>query len=518
MKSPSKLLGPVLAVLLCGCSSLRNPPPHAAASQLPPYEVACRLKGEINLGRVNELWTEEGLPPVTRAEDAFRVVIDLGDKPLVVDTHLFGPLRVIPYADGDDTTDSQGLPVGRGDAVLSTYFPPGEIGVSVEHHRPRNRYLSFGQETGSDAIKEHFKLQDSHAGLLVGVQRDGSPGVVSLNNPQSFEDGGLGGESEPRIYLRPVYPWYLGRERQAEFRDNIRTMAMGFNAVSDFPEDYNGGDPLAARTPDEVREHVRRMVLAIAGDSESREWFLHPDHRLYCSEFAHLSFSAGLIVPLNEKTISGLAGPRWWKKFSREVEAHNAGEPSAFTELNQNPNARLIRLALAPASLKPAAEYAVLADRERSLLAFRPMTMADIIDHFMSLHFPRATMGEGLASTQTAVFQQLRPGLLEMMAMADLPDSDPQRRAVDELFDRLTAVVSQEHSGYAAFRAALQPLLDEARTMSGPRDGSGTGLFVPPHLLHLVAQGRHPGGLLGLEYVGHGLHWSVLDRVEPTPF
>ncbi len=520
--NPCSLTLPLLAVLLVsGCSSLRKAtketPPPPSANGL-SYEEASRLQSKVNLVKLNELWTEEGDEPVTRVEDAFRVKVTFGDHPFVADTHLFGPLRIIPYSDGDEVTDASGRDVGRGDAVLSTHFPPGEIGISVEHHRPSHRVLSFSEESDSDSLKEHFKLQDSHVGLLVGVQRDGAPGVVSLNNPQEFESGGLGEAFQPRIYLRPVYPWYLNAERQKQFRDNIRTMALGFNAVSNFPEDYNGGDPLAARNPAEVRKHVSQMIKAIGGDKAARQWFQEPENCLYCSEFAHLSFSAGLIVPLNEETVTGLVGAKWWRKFEAQVHAHNSGRRSAFTELNENPNDALIPLSLAPAGLKPAASYAPLGNKESSLLAFQPMTMADIIEHFMALHLPRASLGEGLAATQAAVFAQLRPGLLEIMAMNELPKSDPQRQAVENLFDRLAALVAQEYPNYASFRAALQPLMDEARTMSGPRGDSGTGLFVPPHLMHLVALGRHKGGLLGLEYAGHGLHWSILDQVDHVPF
>jgi len=229
----------------------------------------------------------------------------------------------------------------------------------------------------------------------------------------------------PRVYLRPTYPWYLGNDRKTQFRDNIRTMALGFNAVSNFPDEYNGGDPLAARNPEQVREHVRQMIRGIAGDPEALAWFRDPEHMLYCSEFAHLSFSAGLIVPLNETAITELAGAKWWKKFAAQVTAHNAGRPSAFTQLNENPNADLVPLALAPADLKPAAAYAPIGDKDASLLAFRPMTMADIIESFMALHFPRDAMGESLAQVQASVFRQLRPGLLELMALSELPPSDP---------------------------------------------------------------------------------------------
>jgi hypothetical protein len=513
MKHPLPLLLVLLLGSLCACRTTQDGTPRPHGKRL-TYEESARLTALPNLAKFDEVWPAE--VPLTRVQDAFRVEVNLGDRVIAADTHLFQSLTVVPYANEDDAIDAHGLRVGRGDAVLSTYFPPGEIGISIEHHRPQFRSLSL-DHSSIDELREHFKFQDSHVGILVGVERAGAPGVISLNNPQTFEEGRLGEAYAPRIYLRPDYPWYLSRERQLQFRDNIRTMALGFNAVSNFPENYNGGDPLAARTPAEVRIHVRQMIRAIAGDPAARAWFQEPDHKLYCSEFAHVSFSAGLLVPLNEATITELAGAGWWQRFAAQVAAHNAGLPSAFTELNQNPHAALVPLALADESLQPAAAYAPQQEKAASLLAFRPMTMADILEHFLALHLPRSTLGESLAPVQGAAFQRLRPGLLELMAMSELPASDPRRSAVEDLFDRITAVVSTPYRNYGEFRTALEPLLVEARTMTGPRDDSGTGLFVPPHLMHLVAMNRHKGGLLGLDYVGHGIHWSLLTSTERPP-
>jgi hypothetical protein len=288
-------------------------------------------------------------------------------------------------------------------------------------------------------------------------------------------------------------------------------MVAGFNAVSNFPGDYNGGDPLAAHSPEHVVEHVTMMVRAIAGDADALAWFTEEAHMIYCAELAHVSFSAGLIVPLNATTIVPLVGQQTWDAFLEQVRLHNTGQPSAFTQTNDNPYARLVTLALAPEDLGPAASYAP-ADRadDADRLAFEPMTMADIVEQFMRAHLPREVLGEQLAPIQGAVLQQMKPGLLESMGMDRLPATDPRRQAVDQLFDRIVAVVSTPHEDYAAFRAEIEPLMEEARTMTGPRDDSGVGLFVPPSTMHVIAQGHHPGGLLELEYVGHALHFSIV--------
>ncbi|MBK7584242.1 MAG: hypothetical protein IPI67_29075 [Myxococcales bacterium] len=112
----------------------------------------------------------------------------------------------------------------------------------------------------------------------------------------------------------------------------------------------------------------------------------------------------------------------------------------------------------------------------------------------------------------------MKPGVLEAMAMNELPATDPKRIAVEQLFDALVAVVKKSYATYTEFQAALEPLMAQARKMTDPRDDSGAGYFVPPSLLHVVAQGKHPGGLIGLAYVGHGIHWSAVSLpATPAP-
>ena len=53
--------------------------------------------------------------------------------------------------------------------------------------------------------------------------------------------------------------------------------------------------------------------------------------------------------------------------------------------------------------------------------------------------------------------------------------------------------------------------------MTGPRGQDGNGLFVPPSLFHVAAQGKHHG-LFAFEYVGHGVHVShVVEKAGPAP-
>ncbi|MEM6292832.1 MAG: PPC domain-containing protein [Myxococcota bacterium] len=473
---------------------------------------------EADIDALNREWPPpEYGAPMAQVEDAFSVEVVLGDEGIIADTHLFGSdVVVIPYDNSDAAVDVDGRDVGAGDAVIAEYFPRGEIGIAVKHHRPEYRYLNLG-EADAAQMKEDFKLQDTHIELVVGVERNGRPGAVTLNNPQSYEDGRFGTSDYPMIFLRPAYPEYLSEDQQAMFGDNIRTMMMGFNAVSNFPGDYNGGDPLATTTPEKVREHVAQMVRAIAGDEEARAWFEDPLHQIYCAELAHVAFSAGLIVPLNADNVVPLVGQETWDLFVAEVEKQDRREPSAFTDLNENAEAQWVDVTLAPDSLRPASSYASPGSGAENQIAFQPMTMADIVVGFMATHIPRDVFGESTAPIQAAVLSQMKLGLLEAMGMDQIPAEDPRRQAIDVLFEQIVNTVGTEYESYEAFQAALEPLLVQARAITGPRDDTGTGLFVPPSLMHLIAQGRFTDGMMGLQYVGHGLHWSLVREALREP-
>lgn len=470
---------------------------------------------QADMAKLNALYPG---PEMTKVEDAYTVLVDLGQAKFPAPTHLFGaPVNVIPYSNDDGVTDAAGVVHDRGDKVIAQAYPRGVFGYSIKHHRPEHRTMS-PQDIQSN-IKEQVKLQDTHIQIVVGVDRDGQPGAITLNNPQGYENGLFGNKTYSMIFVKPKWPSYLDAGKIKAFNDNVRTMIAAFNTVSDFPGDYNGGDPLAAHNPEKLKTHVINMVKAVAGDTAAQDFFKDPANLVYCAELAFLGTSAGLHYPLNASTFVPLVGQQTWDAFVAEVDKHNQKQPSAFTTMNDNPMVKYVDLTLAAEDLKAAWSYAPDPVAESQKLAFAPMTMADIVQHFLRTHVPREQIGEQLAPVQGQLLEAMKPGLLEAMAMDQLPASDPKRQAVEALFAQLVTVVSTPHESYAAFQAALEPLMQAARKMTGPRDDTGTGYFVPPSLLHVVAQGKHLGGLIGLNYVGHGLHFSVtsLPAAPPPP-
>jgi hypothetical protein len=99
----------------------------------------------------------------------------------------------------------------------------------------------------------------------------------------------------------------------------------------------------------------------------------------------------------------------------------------------------------------------------------------------------------------------MKPGLFEMLNIE--PDS-AGANAVDDVYEQIVAAVRKKYANYREFRTALEPLLVKARAVTGD---SPSGLFSPPSLFHLAAEGIHSdNGLMNLQYVGHGLHFTVV--------
>ena len=472
----------------------------------------------VDIEKLNRLWP--GDRTIRKVEDAFTVRVILGDKySIEVPTHLFGDKTVIiPYADEDNIIDASGNPIERGDSEIAKYYLPGEIGYAIKHHRPAHRILA--PENASPEINEDIKLQDTHIEMVIGVERDSQPGAVTLNSPQDYQNGRFGDPNYPMIFIKPDYPDYLTGDLQKAFNDNIRSMMLAFNAVSDFPGNYNGGDPLGVWNIEKVTEHCKKMVLAIAGDesvsSEALAWFQRPENLIYCAELAHVASSAGLFLPLNDETFVPLVGEMTWKRFIDICRDHNNGMKTPFVDLNRNKLAALVKFQIAPESLRPVFKYAPDGEQttEARKLAFKPMTMADILEQAIRSYFPREDIGEELAPIQAIILETMRPGLIKMLGMDTLPENDPRRQTVEELYSAIVDVTGRQYHDYSAFRKALEPHLEAARMITGPRPGTqtGEGFFVPPSLLHLVAQKKYGGGILGLNYIGHGLHFSLVHK------
>ena len=466
-----------------------------------------------------------------------------GGPTIVAPTHLFEKTLVVPYADTKTVKDARGV-ARRGETELNKLISSGEVLFAVKNHRNGNPVVDMAGNAGKEALK----FEDSHAQYLVGVNRrengKNQRGVITFNNPQSYPGGeaGPGRFGNPTynsIAFRPKYPAYLlgkktdgsvatnpeSRSLVRAFNNNIRTMLLGFNAVTEFPGDYNGGDPLGAFDPQTIKVATRHMINGIAGSAEeksaARAFFGNPDNQVYCAELGFVAASAALHVPLNRSGVSGLGvTEQTWARFKTAVAQHNRGESTPFTSMNDNGQVAHVNAAISPKSLKPMWAYAPSEIRqvESQKMAFRPMTSADIVGEFLRLHIDRKQLGEQTGSAiQAGVLKGMRPGLEQMLAISDLPATHPKRAGFERIFGTMTEKVGTAHASYEAFKTALAPAMEAAREATGPQAGGrpGEGLFFPPHGYHVMAKGFGKGeGLLELEYAFHKVHYSQMEQAS----
>ena len=427
------------------------------------------------LSRIGTLWGKN-FPSFTHL---FGTATELPGASLLQPTHMMGQteqsIRLIPYNDGD----------GPHQAGLIGILPKGAIAISIKHHSPSPQ---------ADA-KEKLKFQCTHIQLAVGI--DG--GAITINNPQDYMEGLFGEKTYPMIFIKPRFPIGVSPEGTKAYIDNIRAWAVIANTFTKFPSNYNGSDPLKCTTKDQILEFGRVLVRALLGDQESIEWLQQPEQLAYCAELAFLALNLGLYAPLNKSFL--------------ESDYDNVKSiilQRAFLSRNRNPHISLVDVTLAPDSLKPIDELVqapVIPGSFWNGLAIQPFQTSDIVIEYIQRSIPRQELGEEKgAKLQATVLQHLRPALEQMLELRN----DAARALRDDLLNRTMRIVEKPHASYSEFRQNLNPVLSELAAFSQTHGMA----YIPPHCFLLRAtdsiKNAQRTGMLEWDYLGHGIHKSVL--------
>jgi len=413
-------------------------------------------------------------------EDLFSTVTELPGDKVKVTSHMMGAskddLKFLAYDDAS----------GLSQPMLAKDIRRGEIVISIKHHSPK-----------PDANPlEALKFQCSHIQIAVGVKQ----GVMTINNPQGYEEGLFGHADYPMIFVKPTFPATVAPAQAKHYIDNIRTWSVIANTFSVFPGDYNGGDPLSCMTRDQVINFGKALVRALLGDEVARAWLKEPEQRLYCAELAFMVLNLGLYFPLNESQLG--------QDF---VAVQRALVEKQFLIENDNPHITSVDLTIAPSTLVSIDSICAISEATGpfwSGLAIMPFHSADIITQFIQRTIPRQKLGEAEgAKFQTLLLDQIRPMLSQFLSL----ETQEEIVHFNSLVDRAKAVVEKAHDSYESFRTALEPVLRELATFS-LENGMA---YIPPHCFLIratdsITHQHSTGGLLGWEYVGHGIHQSIL--------
>lgn len=391
-----------------------------------------------------------------------------------------GEVRVVAYDDS------------RGPDQLSLVKAMGErqIAISIKHH---------AQSPSNDHL-EIMKLQCTHAQLVV---RSGNK-VITLNNPQNYQSGLFGDTSYPMIFFTPSFPEQLSREEIIDCEKNIIAWSALINTFSHFPGDYNGGDPLTAKSLQEAHLFGKKVLDAFAGKTEAIQWLEQEDNKLYCAEMVFLALTLGTTFPLNEQFLA----PDVLNSL------REAFLDKKLSSLNSNPQLSEINIELPRFSFQPfkQASEEIVKNGFGDGLAIQPMLVTDMITSFIKYSVPRKDRGEKCGKYQVELLQHSKLFLKQFLPHQEIQDPNSK---INILIKKLEVVLMVEYESYEVFQASLKDTLfeieEEVAIIS-----TASNMFIPPHTFLVRALEKKTEnkvkGLLGIDYLGHGIHQSLVNE------
>ena len=430
----------------------------------------------LDFQKVRELWGQNH----QKTEDLFSTTTQFSTGVVKAPTHMVGlnseDLILLPY-------ESVEAPYHKS---LVGKIEPGEIGISIMHHSP----------IPDSNPKESIKLQCTHIQLVMGVKA----GVVTINNPSKYLAGSFGDKSYPMIISKIKSNGRVPGDLWTKYEKNIRTWAVIANAFTVFPDDYNGSDPLKVRTKEQLIEFGNYLLEALCGDEGAREWLRHPNQHLYCAELAFIAMNLGLYFPISEMKIGS-------DLFSRVKAALAEFD---FVAKTQNPVIDQIEISVAEEEFPSYSHFVgsgEIKDGFWSNLIVRPYFASDMIERYIQAVVPRNMLGEEEGSQfQKELVKKIKLPLFEML---NLPEK--MRDKFESLFADLVSIIGIEYRSYEEFRDAIEPRLIEISKLAS-HDGKA---YIPPSLYLDELTKNQIGisnGIVRWEYVGHGIHKSVIKE------
>lgn len=445
----------------------------------------------INLEQANNLWPHNH----TKLSDLFtsKIILPNG-KAISTPTHMIGQveadIKLIAYNDDNEQFQED----------VARFVKPNEVAIAIKHHSP------------NPEVKEKMKLQCTHIQIVVGVMSGGKAGVLTVNNPQGYQAGLFGAADYPMIFIKPVFPSVLSNDKIIDYVNNIRTWLVIANTFTHFPSNYDGGDPLATRNVEQVKQLGNKLLSALLGDQEAVDWLESPLNQVYCAELAHVALNLGLHYPLNSHFVE----QEHFELVKQQIIRKD------FIKQNENPYIGSVSTCVAPDDLVPIIDV-INADSASSSgsfdknLAIKPLTVANIIEKYIQFSVPRKELGEEISNIQAAMLKECQSAVFTALGVGQLPHDSENRMLVSKLYEEIISCVEKTYENYNQFEEAISPLLDKTKAIVSPRD-NGEGAFIPPHCFLIRAtesiKGRTDIGVLKWQYIGHGLHESILKKVN----
>jgi len=437
------------------------------------------------------------------------------NEPINIPTHMLGQsegtIRIIAYRSG--TTRSQGWKEADQEDLVR-YIPPGELAISVKHRCPRPIPEPF----------DKLKFQCRHVQVAVGVKINDKPGVVTINQPQDYHRYRdqhrqdevpyrlFGNADYPMFFIKPKFPDGLSARQKRQYVDNIRTWVIIANTFTEFPsrETYNGKDPIATHCVEKIEILGEKLLRAMIGERQAKEWLKAEENKVYCSEFVHAALNLGIHYPLNKRMLP----ENLYRRVEEEIKT------GVFLGHNPNEFASHVKLQMAPEDLRPITEVAKPKSQDPALekifdprLATRLYTWADMLVTCMQKTIPRKERGESLAPLQRSLLLEMKETMLELFFLRSTSESHSDRQKFERIYSEMLDVVERSYEKYEEFQNKLTPLTEQLRQLSRDLQKAVDYIITPNcYLVNATEslEGKSPGGILEWQYLGHGLHDSML--------
>lgn len=397
---------------------------------------------------------------------------------------------------------------------LARLIRPGDIAIAVCGYYP---------DLHENEIPH--KRNIGHAGLAVGVEKDGKAGVMTINNPQGYLSGGFNNSGYGSFFFEKIeFPAQLSDAEKQAYCKNILTMTAIANSYIPFAEEnFNGQDPLGIHNVDKIKQAGEKLILAVYGDEAAIEWLKRSENTAYCAELVSAGINIGTNTILNKAYINQLqqrlAAENGANRYPNLYEVvREKIESGAVLQNNGNPNKKYIPLTMVDESvdLKPITERCPNADQSGTGLAFMYYDFTDIAYASIRDTYPRRDLA-GLTGDELAAGKEYNAKVAQVQIHAFKEAAKKFKELagvslqVAAAFDQyvegaVIPALSKVYPSQAERDAVMAELVEQGRQFT-PTGPNGEGMFIPPDLYLRPTTGWAKVKNIGVAFFPENVKW-----------
>jgi len=466
-------------------------PDSEAAAPFAPVSVPLRSADEIDLQKFNQLVGDWAGKPVDDLKRLFIKQVILDDE-TTVDSETIKVPGFIGITDDLQVQNANGQTVSGHEDIAKFLERDGLYVCTYQWHKERYGVpLDLRQPLEQDIFTEAFiKNEGHHSGAVVPAQRKDQNGnliqsYATYNEPDSYHGGMYGRDGYVAVAQRLVFPEFVTPKQARGYTDSIVCWMGLLNPFTQFPSNYNGGDPTRVSNRAALTEILRNGLLAALGDAGAIAFFKNPANLTYCAEFVFVALNTP-VYPFNKRGLAKLLNGDEAKaaQILELRDQHNRGQSTVLSRQTGNPEFRKfhIQMPVVPEDLPPLDE--LLAANGQTVnsdtIPVPPFKVSQLIRRaFRVLLKPEEVNNDQkLAEARTKLFKSMEPAIIQQLGLESLPPSAPELVAVRQFLDVVSQTLAQPASSREEFDQQINGLLAKADEMlvgAGDR-----AYFVPP--------------------------------------